>query len=263
MENNKSKETLSTHSYWNESYVNAKHLPIVQSMNSIGMTSLDQIFKKHLPRGDSFRFIELGCSPGGWMHYFAKNFLYRVSGIDYTKDGVTVARKNLKILNIDAVVIEDDVFSYNPTEKFDIVFSAGLIEHFSGGKLQELVDKHIELCKNGGYVVLTIPNLSGINKILQKIASEDVFEIHNTDIMNLQFFKNIVSSQSNLVEDIFIGYAGKIDFGLFNGKLFYLRIGYILQFFFNFLVLKLKIDIPECKYVSPYIVAIFKKKKNV
>ena len=51
----------------------------------------------------------------------------------------------------------DSIFDYADKENYDLVYSIGLIEHFQGDYLIKCIDKHFEMCKKGGWVLLTFP----------------------------------------------------------------------------------------------------------
>lgn len=250
------KDVLTSANYWDENAVKIS-LPVkYDHESSISSKELDNIFVKVLPVGRQYRFIELGCAPGGWMYYFATRFKFNVFGIDFAPSGVSATRKNLKLLSIEAVVLQGDLLDYSHKNKYDIVFSAGLIEHFRADKLESIISKHLEIVNHGGYVIISVPNLRGFNYYYQRLLNKDNISIHNLEIMNLEFFRQLGLSKNLEIE--FIGYAGRINFGLYAGpKMF----GYIHQFLQISLgiLYKIGIKIPDSKYYSPYILAIYKK----
>jgi cyclopropane fatty-acyl-phospholipid synthase-like methyltransferase len=56
------------------------------------------------------------------------------------------------------------------TEKADIVFSVGLIEHFSTADTAECIRAHFELVKPGGYVLITYPSPTALYSIIRRAA---------------------------------------------------------------------------------------------
>ena len=114
---------------------------------------LMELLRKHLPKKGSC--IELGCSPGRMMSAMAKNFNYRFSGIDIT--ALDTTKKNLEHNNIRNVkLIKGNITSYRPNQKYDIVCSFGLIEHFKNSK--EAFKHFDKFCRKGGYMVIGLPN---------------------------------------------------------------------------------------------------------
>ena len=65
------------------------------------------------PSGD-LSFIEIGCAPGGWMAYFARQFGYRVTGVDYVRSACDKTTENLRLLSVTGKVVNADVFEIPP-----------------------------------------------------------------------------------------------------------------------------------------------------
>lgn len=251
---------LSKKEYWNDNYVNKVFLPVKLEPSSLDLFSLDELFKKYLVLKKGADFIELGCAPGGWMYYFHHFFGWNVSGIEYAEEGVAIARNNMKMLGIDAEIIAEDILKYEPESRYDVVFSAGLVEHFYDDGLSTLIQKHKDLVRESGYMILLIPNFQGWNYFYQKVINSKNLDIHNLNIMQLEFFDNLVDDE---FEKVFIGYAGKINWGLYVGNRF---LGYIhtaLQMIVNFMFFRLKVGFWDSKLTSPYILAIYRRRQKI
>lgn len=253
-------DKLTTKEYWNKQYPSKLEEPIVIDLkNQLSFLEIDKFLKKTIGPNGNFKFLEIGCAPGGWLHYFYKNFDYNVEGIEYTANGVRLTKNNLKMLKVEAVVHEGDLFE-NKLNKasYDVVFSAGFIEHFDNPSLA--IEKHVELLKKGGYLILEVPNFRGFNGFFQKIANNDLLRIHNLKIMNLNYFKEI--SERYGLEIVSIAYVGKINFGLFLGKKPLIFIGQVFQFIINkvYFFFKKRIFIKDGPLFSPYIFALYIKK---
>src|SRR6267143_783637 len=59
----------------------------------------------------SMRLLEIGCAKSAWLPYFAKEFGFSVSGLDYSPIGCEMARKVLQANEIVAEVVCADLFS--------------------------------------------------------------------------------------------------------------------------------------------------------
>ncbi|MBN1365150.1 MAG: class I SAM-dependent methyltransferase [Syntrophaceae bacterium] len=132
--------------------------------------------KSYLPKKrDNYSLIEIGCAPGRWMAFFNKEFNYQVSGIEYARDAASVTIKNLNLQGIQAEVIIDDFLSWDSDKRrYEIVFSAGFIEHFQN--LTYVVEKLCNLSSR--YVVTMVPNLYGVNGFIRKKFSSKNFSEH-------------------------------------------------------------------------------------
>lgn len=138
---------------------------------------LDDFFHKFLPKNPNLNFLEFGCAPGRWLHYFHQEFGYAVSGIDNAELGVELTKKNLDLLGVTADIHLGDVLMFNPVKQFDIVGSFGLIEHFD--PTDQIIEKHLEVLKPGGWLIIEIPNLfSPFYLNLQKLIDASYIKIH-------------------------------------------------------------------------------------
>ena len=250
-------EILTTKNYWNQYCTCDRKLPITENLKNLAFYELNLLFKKYLLADLKFKFIELGCAPGGWMHYFKKHFHYQISGLDYTDAAIEISERNLKLLDLEARFIKSDILDMNLEEKFNVVFSAGFIEHFTGNYLDEVIKKHFQFVDDDGYLVILVPNLRGFNYFYESILDRKTLALHNTEIMSLDFFKNLGDEHN--MKLIFSGYVGRINLGLFTGNVWILRIGYFIQLILDWIYRKIGIFFGDSKYFSPYIVSIYKK----
>lgn len=127
---------------------------------------------------DSPQLIEVGCAGSAWLPYFALQFGFEVTGLDYSELGCLQAKEILSSVGVRGDVVCGDLF--NPPErllkKFDVVVSTGLVEHFDDttGCISALA----ALVKSGGMIVTTIPNMVGVLGWLQRIIDKEVYDIH-------------------------------------------------------------------------------------
>ncbi|MDO9027859.1 MAG: class I SAM-dependent methyltransferase [Candidatus Roizmanbacteria bacterium] len=120
---------------------------------------LHAVFSRYLPSG-RITFIEVGCAPGSWMSYFALNFGYIVSGLEYAEAAYEKTIENLRLLSIPAQVHLADFFEFEG-DTYDVVFSYGFVEHFKD--IDRVISRLSALCRPGGYIVTVIPSLEGLN----------------------------------------------------------------------------------------------------
>lgn len=140
----------------------------------------DEFFQKHfegLPPGT--RIVEVGAGDSVWLPYFAHRFGFDVTGIDYSELGCQRARANLKLAGIAADVAKIDVFRLPASYRgrFDVVYSMGLIEHFS--EPEKLVEACAELLCEGGIMITNLPNMCGSLGTIQRLLDPRVYEAHN------------------------------------------------------------------------------------
>lgn len=133
------------------------------------MTSPDhhRLFKKHLDIQGGTVF-EVGCAPGAFLAYFAKHFGMQPAGIEYVEEGALLTQENLSMQGLVGDIVTGDFFQTNlPVATYDVVFSAGFIEHWPD--TQAVVNRIVNLAKEpGGYVITTVPNFLGVNGFVFK-----------------------------------------------------------------------------------------------
>jgi len=131
--------------------------------------------------------IELGGFPGYYSVYLKKYQNLSTTLFDYyIHEGLIkelLAKNGLK--DGDIKIIESDLFNYTPEEKYDMVLSFGLIEHFSD--TASIIKTHLQFLKPGGTLFITLPNFTGVNGWVQKNFDKENYDKHYIDCMNPTF----------------------------------------------------------------------------
>ena len=124
------------------------------------------------------KLLEIGCASSHWLPYFAKEFGFEVSGIDYSEIGCQQASEILSKERIQGRIVCTDFF--NPPasmiEAFDVVVSFGVAEHFQD--TAACISAFSRFLKHGGLILTSIPNLSGLIGYIQKLINRPVFNMH-------------------------------------------------------------------------------------
>lgn len=158
------------------------------------------------PNGNQ-TFIEIGGFPGNFSIYFRKFKKYQVTMLDYFVD-YQIINQVLKINSLDQKeikIIETDFLNFQSNNQYDIVFSAGFIEHFDNPEI--IVKKHLELLKPGGLLFISLPNFLGLNGFVQKIFDKKNLTRHNIEIMKIDKLNTLFSSMN--LTNYKISYWGK------------------------------------------------------
>lgn len=160
--------------YWEDSWKSAQVLPMIDIKKE---DDLHLTFKRFLPMGRC-SLLEVGCAPGRWLAYFNRFYGYEISGIELVPEGAEFTKQNLMKTNSKADIICVDFLNYIQSDKyFDIVYSAGFIEHFEN--TMSIVNRLVSQIKpSGGYIVTTIPNLYGLNGWLSKTFRRRIYRGH-------------------------------------------------------------------------------------
>ncbi|HXV79474.1 MAG TPA: class I SAM-dependent methyltransferase [Candidatus Binatia bacterium] len=123
--------------------------------------------------------FEIGCGDSHWLPYLGKRYTAsRVSGVDYSSRGCELARARLKAAGISGTVYESDLFKLSPkvTGQFDLVFSLGVVEHFSD--LNTVLTRIASFVAPEGVLVTEVPNLCSIHGLMTWVWQPEVFRKH-------------------------------------------------------------------------------------
>jgi SAM-dependent methyltransferase len=230
-------ERLTDTEYWDSTYA---HLSIAPSTTShfktllktlLGPTVLeymrdyrdyliwDVIYPKFLLRKRGARVLEVGSAPGYHLIKLQEAFGFEPYGVEYSPTGVDLNRKLFELHGINpSNVIHADFLSQDFQKQyeayFDVVVSRGFIEHFTD--VDSVVSKHLNVLAPGGRVVVTIPNLRGVNYFLTWMFRKELIPLHNILIMRRDDFCKLFSRPD--LTPLMCGYYGTFSFGLFNTR---------------------------------------------
>ncbi len=139
------------------------------------------IVENLVPKSD-LSYLELGCAPGQYTAALAESTAWNVSGIDYSADA-ELFKETMAVIGKEATLYQIDMFEEQVKAKFDIVTSIGLVEHFRASLLDEVFALHDGYAKPGGYVVIMVPNFTGLNYLWHYVFDRPDLDRHNIDVM--------------------------------------------------------------------------------
>ena len=178
----------------------------------------DVLYARHLPAAGA-EVLEVGSAPGEHLARLSERFGLVPYGIEYSQPGLDVnralfAQRGLDPQNVVALDFFSEECRDGYRERFDVVMSRGFIEHFVDAG--EVVARHIELLRPGGLLVVTIPNLRGLNRVLTRLFHAELLPMHNLEIMKLPAFRRLFETEA--LDPLHCGYLGSFSFYLFNVK---------------------------------------------
>lgn len=139
-----------------------------------------ELLERVLPASGSF--IEIGGFPGVFCVEAQRRGLDSTLLDFYIDPPVVRELERVNELPSGAIqLIEADFLSYRPSRRYDVVFSAGFIEHFENTR--EVLACHVELLADGGLLFVTVPNFRGLNGLVQRCFDAANFRAHNTAAM--------------------------------------------------------------------------------
>lgn len=171
--------------FWND-FWRGKKLPPPINLAGRGprtwfYQNLHRLWQAHLPpRGSaSWRVLEVGCARSRWLIYFAREWGFEVAGLDYCELGCELARALLAREGVPGRIFHQDLFSPAPelVENFDVVFSNGVVEHFS--EPARVLRQMATFLKPGGLILTIIPNFTGWLGRLQQLLGPEILALHN------------------------------------------------------------------------------------
>lgn len=156
--------------------VNPQEKGLANHVNRCFHEYFGQIFSNMNPQGK--KLLEIGCARSVWLPYFAKEFGFKVYGIDYSEIGCQQAMQILSKEGVRGEIVCADFFS--PPESmlkaFDVVVSFGVLEHFKD--TTACISAFSKFLKPAGLLITNIPNLCGLNGLIQKMINRSIFDIH-------------------------------------------------------------------------------------
>lgn len=171
--------------YWDSAWNQSSLTPMIDPDDGQVGRLPDRVFHSIFRRvflaagvGENSEFIEVGCGNSGWLPYFANRFGCRITGIDYADTGCSTAHAILQRDGVNGAVHKADMWSPDEclTNRFDVVFSFGVIEHFSD--TGAVVAALKRFAKSGGLVITVIPNMHGVIGLYQRVLNPAVYNIH-------------------------------------------------------------------------------------
>lgn len=214
------KQTETTEKTFWEKFWSELKLPSVVDPDFKNDRVIAEALKKHVPHGcQKSVAVEIGCAPGKWLVFLHKEMGYRVEGYEYLKAAADASIRNLELSGAaagDFNIHAADFLEVEAPEKYDLVLSLGFVEHFTG--FEDIMRRHFEIARPGGYVFVGIPRLKGINRIfagfVDRWRKPGMLESHNLGIMEPEIFSALAGKLRARV--VFAGYQGGFEPALFD-----------------------------------------------
>jgi len=155
---------LTTQELWEAFYVSGTKKDIFKDVkvNAVYRETA-KFLNKHRNYFQDKSVIEFGCGDSQWLPYLSKTFNCKVSGVDYTEIGIQMAKKKLDFYKIEGELFHDNIvnFASNTKNKYDVVVSFGLLEHFHDR--DDIYKSAVKISGEHGIFFALVPNLEYIN----------------------------------------------------------------------------------------------------
>lgn len=205
----------STPTDWTSYYVTPSK--IAEFTRRISRNKIHDTLSRHSRQG-----LKSICELGGANSCFVESFLntYELENyhvIDNNEFGLRLldekysANKVVTFQNADVLNLSEHEY------QFDLVYSIGLIEHFTTKDTKKSIASHFTLCKSGGLVLIAFPTPTFLYRVIRSIA----------EFMGLWHFPDERPLEFNEVSGVFDDCGAEIIFTSINWKIG-LTQGYVL-----------------------------------
>lgn len=216
-----------------------------------------------LTNRETVRLIELGCGGSIILPYFHREYGFKIAGLDYSQAGCDSCRAINAQADVPADIRQGDMFNAPPDMigAFDIVFSAGLVEHFR--PTRDVIEVLGRFCRPGGHLITLIPNLAGVIGPIQRLLNKPVYDLH----VPLSVDDLVRAHRDGGFDVVDSGLIGTINLGILNfsgaASRVPLRIGQRLTSWTSKFVWTLRrLGMPDMpsRFLSPNIACVAKKR---
>jgi len=247
--------------YWNNVWTE-KEIIYKIDIHRYNKVMLHELYKKYFIVDKNKSICEIGCSMSENLLYFYDNFEYQINGFDYEENSAIKTDYIYKSMGYQANIYHHDLFSKDNINKYDIISSFGVFEHFRN--LSVSIKQTTLYLKKDGLILTLIPNMNGITGFMQKYLNKKVYDIH------IPYTKEDIKAahESSEYETLFCDYYGLYIGGVVNidGKKYSSFISKLISlpgrplYYLNKVIHKLFKKRIDTIYNSPYIVYIGKLK---
>lgn len=154
--------------------------PVLPDLTRLPDRRLLELFERYGNLTGESLVLEVGCGRSAWLPYLALQKRCVVMGIDIEPFAAKLAEANLIGAGAGGRILCCDAFDPDgndaPLSCFDLLFSRGVIEHFPDPvRRLRMLARYL---KPRGRVLTTVPNLQGINWILQRFGNLERLKMH-------------------------------------------------------------------------------------
>jgi 2-polyprenyl-6-hydroxyphenyl methylase/3-demethylubiquinone-9 3-methyltransferase len=166
--------------YYTEKPADLEMHPILPDTRRLRDRRILGVFRQFGNLSRKSRVLEIGCGKSMWLPCLARQFGCHVAGIDIEPYAAELARANLVGAGVKGEIFCRDAFDLMANRDlkgtFDLVYSMGVMEHFD-----DVVERLVLVAgylKPGARILTSVPNLEGVNWLLQRLASLERLHMH-------------------------------------------------------------------------------------
>jgi len=127
-----------------------------------------ELMARYVPAGSTV--LEVGAGGSHTLAAIAGRLKCNSYGVEPDENGIAKTRELADLESGSVKMIRGDGFHLPfPDGVFDVVYSLGLIEHFSVEAGIEMVKEHFRVCGQNGSVIVAVPNFYDLSHTVRKI----------------------------------------------------------------------------------------------
>ncbi len=123
------------------------------------------------------RILDAGCGSGFYSDYFTSKGT-EVFSLDYSDDALNLTRQATR--NQSKMYLKEDLlnheFAKQYQNRFDLIFTDGLLEHFSLQEQLKIIDHLLTMLKKGGVLATFVPNQYSWWQIIRPFVMPQIHE---------------------------------------------------------------------------------------
>ena len=136
---------------------------------NIGLSIDKHINKKKILAG--LDILDVGCG-GGLVCEPLARLGANVTGIDFIKKNIEIAKKHAKLSNLNITYQAQDLLNVNLDNKYDIIIMLEVIEHISNWR--EVVSKTLKYLKPNGKAIFSSINKTILSRVFSIFIAENI-----------------------------------------------------------------------------------------
>jgi 2-polyprenyl-6-hydroxyphenyl methylase/3-demethylubiquinone-9 3-methyltransferase len=154
--------------------------PLLPDLQRLRDRRIFELFVRFGRLGPGSRVLEIGCGQSMWLPCLADKVGCQVAGIDIEPNAAELARANLAGAGRSGEIYCRDAFDVTQNRDllgtFDLLYSMGVMEHFADASDRLAALAHY--LKPDGRMLTMVPNLQGVNWLLQRLGSLQRLNMH-------------------------------------------------------------------------------------
>ena len=143
-------------SLWNAEFARGRWDSLAETLGDCIYPCLEQY-------GRDGSILDLGCGSGNTGAELAANTYHDYTGVDISDVAVEIARKRTEEEGRTEKnrYTQWDIFSYEPTQRFDVILFRESIYYVPGPKMKEMLDRYSNFLKRDGVFIVRLWTGSG------------------------------------------------------------------------------------------------------